>query len=216
MILPVKIFLLFLLGLPMWRNVWAVYGVMVDVESSCVHCTDTEAPSAFEAPPSPAFTSPPSAEASITKSSPLRLDSVVSPPPSAIAYTTMYNSTALYPTATSPPFSPALPTTSAPPGRQTQGLSREAKTGIGVSVGILAFACVFLSLLEVCYLRRKRRERAMQNAVEEVERGTGKGSEERIVLESRVSIVFEEEAGESESEDEDEGARNGMSLPRRE
>lgn len=56
----------------------------------------------------------------------------------------------------------------------------------------------------------------MQNAVEEVERGTGKGSEERIVLESRVSIVFEEEAGESESEDEDEGARNGMSLPRRE
>lgn len=86
-------------------------------------------------------------------------------------------------------------------------------------MGALAVACAFLGLLEVCYLRRKRRERAMQNAVEEVERGTGKGSEERIVLESRVSIVFDEEACEGESEedeDEDEGPRNGMSLPRRE
>jgi hypothetical protein len=49
--------------------------------------------------------------------------------------------------------------------------------------------------------------------VHEVERGGFKGSEERIVLESRVSIVFDEDS--TDDEEEEERGRHGMSLPRR-
>ena len=72
---------------------------------------------------------------------------------------------------------------------------------------------------EAFYLRRKRRQRSLERAVEEVERGSNKGSEERIVLESRVSIIVEVDDNEGDSEDEEEirgRGRNGMSLPRRE
>ena len=53
----------------------------------------------------------------------------------------------------------------------------------------------------------------MKNAVEEVERGVDKGSEEMIVLESRVSIVVEDELWDEFADDK--GPRNGMSLSRR-
>lgn len=36
MILPVKTLML---GMSIWNNVWAVYGVVVDVESSCLVCS---------------------------------------------------------------------------------------------------------------------------------------------------------------------------------
>jgi hypothetical protein len=122
------------------------------------------------------------------------------------------------------------------PAANARGLSTNAKIGISVAAGALFLLAVFLALLEVCYFRRKRRERAVLNAIEQVERGGGvdKGSahesEERIVLESRVSIVFDDGGeneedgvedgyeGEGEDEygdDETDGGRNGMSLPRR-
>lgn len=119
---------------------------------------------------------------------------------------------------TGSPFSQhstALVTTSTPPAptaKQTQSLSPEAKIGIGVGVGILASALGFMAIFCVCYLRRKRREKAVLNAIEEVERATDKGSEERIVLESSVSIIFEDD----ELEEEEDRGRPGMSLPRRE
>jgi hypothetical protein len=84
-----------------------------------------------------------------------------------------------------------------------------AKIGIGVTAGILGLALVFVVILDSCYLRCRRRERAMLNVTEEVERAADKESQDWIVLESRVSIVFEEEVLVAD------GARNGMSLPRR-
>ncbi|KAF2005228.1 hypothetical protein P154DRAFT_518759 [Amniculicola lignicola CBS 123094] len=111
--------------------------------------------------------------------------------------------------------SPTLLTPPAPTAKPTTSLKHEAKIGIGVSIGVFVSALVFVAILDACVLRRRRRERAMQNAVEEVERGgaTFKESRERIVLESRVSIVFDET--EPEDEEDDDGGRNGMSLPRR-
>jgi hypothetical protein len=119
-------------------------------------------------------------------------------------------------TSTSSPHSTSQPSTSTPLAStvtQAHGLSSEAKIAIGVTVGVLAVALVFLGILEGCYLRRKRREAAMKNAVEEVERGANKGSEERIVLESRVSIVVDEGIFDESGDEED--TRHGMSLPRR-
>ncbi|KAF2190366.1 hypothetical protein K469DRAFT_697645 [Zopfia rhizophila CBS 207.26] len=99
--------------------------------------------------------------------------------------------------------------TSAPPttaAKQTRGLSTGEKVGIGVTAGLVGVVFVFVALFDIRYLRRKRRDKAIQNGQEKVERGEGKWSEERIVLESRVEVVFD---------NEDEG-RNEMSLPRRE
>lgn len=56
------------------------------------------------------------------------------------------------------------------------------------------------------------------NAIDQVERAADKGSEERIVLESRVSIVFQEDPDEEEYDgdgEQEERGRAGMSLPRR-
>ena len=77
-------------------------------------------------------------------------------------------------------------------------------------MGLVAIAIAIFGALEACYWRRKRRERKLKNAVEEVEQGVVKENDERIVLESRVSIVFQEDGWEGD------GGRNGMSLPRRE
>jgi len=64
-------------------------------------------------------------------------------------------------------------------------------------------------------MRRRKRENALRRAVAEVERGMNKNSQERIILESRVSIVIEDIDPEEEELEENRG-RNGMSLPRRE
>lgn len=63
-------------------------------------------------------------------------------------------------------------------------------------------------------LRKRRREKALRRAVEEVERGSvgsrgGVESREGIVLESKVEVLIEEEAWAVED------GRKGMSLPRR-
>ncbi|KAF1851832.1 uncharacterized protein K460DRAFT_413338 [Cucurbitaria berberidis CBS 394.84] len=116
-------------------------------------------------------------------------------------------------------------------------LSTGAKAGIIVGISLF-FLGVFLVLLELGYLRRKRRERALRRAVEEVERGgirMGKSvgsesseSKENMVLESRVEIIVDDSDGsdgddawDADMEDEERGktagwGRQAMSLPRRE
>ncbi|KAH9865202.1 hypothetical protein IAQ61_009149 [Plenodomus lingam] len=124
-------------------------------------------------------------------------------------------------------------------------LSAPVRAAIISGFTILILSLFFI-LLEVGYLRHKRRERALRRAVEEVERDAGvelktmvesrSASKENMVLESQVEIVVVSEEGDSDAdwegnmsddgggweadmEDEERGrggGRNGMSLPRRE
>lgn len=90
------------------------------------------------------------------------------------------------------------------------GLSTAAKAGIIAGLSIFSLA-IFLILFELGYMRRKRRERALQRAVEEVERGgiemhksgdsDSSESKENMVLESRVEIVVDEESDMDEDGD---------------
>jgi hypothetical protein len=130
--------------------------------------------------------------------------------------TTTHETTRTISTSSSSSHSTPLSATASPPAptaKQTQDLSKEAKIGLEVSLGILALALALLVMVDWFYLRKRRQERALVNAVHEVERGGFKGSEERIVLESRVSIVFDEDS--TDDEEEEERGRHGMSLPRR-
>jgi hypothetical protein len=180
----------------------------------------TPVPILFETPTSATFITPlPHPHLSIATPQPLIIDTEIPPHPVQKIHTATNNATEncspSTPTLSShstthTSTSTALAQTAAP----THGLIPEAKIGIGVTVGVLAFAIIFLGMLEGCYFRRKRREAAMKNAVEEVERGVDKGSEERIVLESRVSIVVDD--GLWDEFEDDEGPRNGMSVSRRE
>jgi flagellar biosynthesis/type III secretory pathway M-ring protein FliF/YscJ len=77
-------------------------------------------------------------------------------------------------------------------------LSISAKAGV-IAASIVVFLCLLLVILEYTYLRRKRQERALKQAVDEVERGTelkelttGE-SKEIMVLESRIEIVVDDE-----------------------
>lgn len=76
---------------------------------------------------------------------------------------------------------------------------------------MLGLALVSIIVYDARFLKKKRRERAMMNAEQEVENaGPMRHTEERVVLESRVSIVIEDP-----NEDDPERGRNGLSLPRR-
>jgi hypothetical protein len=121
----------------------------------------------------------------------------------------------------------------------THGLNTAAKISIGIGVTISIFLIAFL-IYGIPYVRNRRCERALQRAVDEVERGiemhkdvshgSVSQSKENMVLESRVEIVvgdYESERGvvdtwdgwDASWEDEDdelERGRKGMSLPRRE
>jgi flagellar biosynthesis/type III secretory pathway M-ring protein FliF/YscJ len=111
---------------------------------------------------------------------------------------------------------PATSPSAAPSSSSTVDLDTGIKLGIGIAAGVLIVALLIVAI-EACYLRKKRRERGLQRAIDEVEIGVHKGSEERMVLESRVSIIVEDEGQEEQEEDEAEveRGRNGMSLPRR-
>lgn len=90
------------------------------------------------------------------------------------------------------------PATSTETPRSASQLSTPVKAGI-VTASIVVFLLVLLLVLEHTYLRRKRHERAVERAIDEVERGTElkrvtkSESEENMVLESRVEIVVESE-----------------------
>lgn len=115
------------------------------------------------------------------------------------------------------PSSPAL-ASSPPSSESVNGLDTGVKIGIGVVVGIFG-AALIAYLVEIFYLRRRRRERALERAVEEVERGEmstpNKTNDDIRVLESRVSIVFDDVSGSEDEEPERGRTRNGLSLPRR-
>lgn len=108
------------------------------------------------------------------------------------------------PTLTPTPSSPALAQ------KPKVDLETGVRIGIGISAGVFGIV-ILIASFEAFYLRKWRQKRAMRRAVAEVENGAAKDSRERIVLESRVSIVIEDE----EQSDEAERGRNGMSLPRR-
>ncbi|KAG9185662.1 hypothetical protein G6011_06993 [Alternaria panax] len=93
---------------------------------------------------------------------------------------------------------PALSTHSPRPSTQ---LSTPAKAGI-IAASVVVFFLLLLLVLEYTYLRRKRQDRALEQAIDEVERGTelkdatATESKEHMVLESRVEIVVVGEDGE--------------------
>jgi hypothetical protein len=242
------------LGAMMFSDVWAVYGIgVVGVERGvpdtvCVvsdgrrtslqtntdrddqTCTAQSTPMLSASAQTSPFVPPILATPYAT----------VTASPSAPTAQSSNNTTATFPGSST--YMPLAP--SSPPPSHTTSLSTAAKAGI-ISASIILFLALSFLLLEYTYLRRKRRERSRQRAVEEVERGTelkdasGTESKENMVLESRVEIVVDEEGSDSGSEDggwdagtegedsdEDgdlgdrgrpwERGRNGMSLPRRE
>jgi hypothetical protein len=112
-----------------------------------------------------------------------------------------------------------------PTAKESRSLSLSAKVGIGVGIGVIGLMLAFAAFLTASHWRHTRRERAMLNAIEEIERGGDKGSEERIVLESRISIVFDDGIEEEEEEqrgrgterkrnreEEEQRGRQGFSL----
>jgi len=94
------------------------------------------------------------------------------------------------------------PATSTETPRSASQLSTPAKAGI-VTASLVMFLLVLLLVLEHTYLRRKRHERAFQQAIDEVETGTElknittSESKENMVLESRIEIVVESEGQDS-------------------
>ncbi|KAF9738106.1 hypothetical protein PMIN01_03389 [Paraphaeosphaeria minitans] len=108
------------------------------------------------------------------------------------------------------PFNTPFPTgahssPTVPPAISSQSAESPNQLDSGVKIGIAVLAAMFslallAFLLESCYLRPRRREKALQRAVQEVENGERveraltelKGSQEIVVLESRVSIHFDD------------------------
>ncbi|KAF2466019.1 uncharacterized protein BDR25DRAFT_345886 [Lindgomyces ingoldianus] len=186
-------------------SVWVVYGIVVKADESRQARNPGITPSkgsAVSIPP--LFTHSPSPSDSLP---PLLAEATpylsFAKPAVMTAYTFIESSRS---SISSSSVHLATFTPSAPTVKQTKGLSNEAKVGVGVSVGVLGFVVVFVGVIDACCLRGKRRERGVEYARGEVERGTSKETEEHIVLESRVEVVFA---------DEDEGGRNGISLARR-
>ncbi|KAF2257156.1 hypothetical protein BU26DRAFT_499703 [Trematosphaeria pertusa] len=191
------------------NDVWEVYGVAVGSESLCMTCISEFSGSIVSRMMRNATMAPFETPSALSR--PL---SLASPPP-LLTTASFASSTggSTLPNSISTTLAVAVASSTAPSAtaKPNHELPTSAKIGIGAVVGVLGLA-LFLVAFEACYLRRRRRTRALERAVEEVERGMDKGSEERIVLESRVSIVFEDDGHE---EEEQERGRNGMSLPRR-
>ncbi|KAH7116768.1 hypothetical protein B0J11DRAFT_583481 [Dendryphion nanum] len=200
--------LVFLMSILISNNVWEVYGVDVASDGVCITCSEL----------APVPTQP----SAISLQSPVSVASYPSPPLAA-AYPTASSLTTRTirddPTvgiSSASTLSSALPASGvpksqAPAAKLIDGLSTGAKAGIGLALGILGFALVSIIVYDARFFKKKRRERAMMNAVQEVESaGSMRQNDERVVLESRVSIVIEDP-----NEDDPEVGRNGLSLPRR-
>ncbi|KAF2116649.1 hypothetical protein BDV96DRAFT_630984 [Lophiotrema nucula] len=220
MITPINALIIVML---LSNNVWAIYGVFLDARQTCSNCNVL----------SSTLSIPANSTALVSRTTSLEISFSSLKIPATASFLPPHNVSGPLSTSTirstlvasqQPPFRTGPPASTA---EASSGLSPQAKIGIGVAGGILGLVLVFALLFDACYLRRKRRERDVQYALNEVEGGTVKESQERIVLESRVSIVFEEEEEEEEEgyegeleddaddEDEEDRGRNGMSLPRR-
>jgi hypothetical protein len=221
------------------ENVWTVYGIGLHTERLCAVCQDkvsTLEESTDDGQSCPMKWTPtmmtsnlsstatvPIAPSKFTPSSKLPVTSLTLLPfvldPTHQVSAMIHGASSYKPSITST-SSASASTLSSPPTKQIRGLSKGTKVGIGVGVGVPLFMIVLMAIFEACYWRGKRRQKAMLRAVEEVEIGTrirqDKGSEERMVLESNISIVFEDTAEEEDEEEEaEERGRNGLSLPRR-
>ncbi|KAF2659432.1 hypothetical protein K491DRAFT_712708 [Lophiostoma macrostomum CBS 122681] len=186
------------------NQVWSAYGIVVDSREQCQDCTTPLLASTLYSNWSATMTTH-SSTASAT-STDFAYSTVLAQGVSTIAQE-QTSAVATSTVSASSTFIPPVPT-----AKQTQNLSNDAKIGLGVSLGVLGFALALVVMVDWFYLRRRRQERALVNALQEVERGEFKGSEERMVLESRVSIVFDVDTSD---EEEEERGRHGMSLPRR-
>ncbi|CAO2651148.1 Nn.00g094450.m01.CDS01 [Neocucurbitaria sp. VM-36] len=220
-------------------EIWAVYGVGLvgrDAnESNCTSCT-VQTPSTTRTSTLPPRTSPFQTPLPASRHTTSLAPSLSTPNPQPSNGTL---TSSVIPTTHSPNnILHTAPTSDKPYTNTFANLSTGAKAGIIAGVSIF-FLGVFLILFELGYLRRKRRERALQRAIEEVERGGGMemrkrvGSEqseskENMVLESRVEIVVVDDDEEEEESDGDDvwnvgmedderwRGRQAMSLPRRE
>jgi flagellar biosynthesis/type III secretory pathway M-ring protein FliF/YscJ len=102
------------------------------------------------------------------------------------------------------PYVPSAPSASS--SQTSSQLSTPAKAAI-ITAGIIVFLVLLLVTLGYTYLRRKRHERAVKQAIDEVERGTelkeasAYESKENMVLESRVEIVVHGEGQGSQRDD---------------
>ncbi|KAH7090561.1 hypothetical protein FB567DRAFT_626520 [Paraphoma chrysanthemicola] len=208
-----------------FSDIWAVYGVALPAqESETIELAD------FTTTPSAASTTVPTLTAVFEK------PALASVQPSVKSTSSSLTSVA---TASSTPHS--IPSDTSP--HATPLLSNAAILGIGIGSAVLFLITLFF-LFGLPYFRRARRGRALQRAIDEVERGiemrkTGpsemSASKENMVLESRVEIIMDEDDererdlvdvvgrwdgwdanGDAEELEEWERGRKGMSLPRRE
>ncbi|KAF2197298.1 hypothetical protein GQ43DRAFT_475574 [Delitschia confertaspora ATCC 74209] len=120
-------------------------------------------------------------------------------------------------------LSPTTTPTPSPLNASHHGTSSEAKIGIGISLGLVLFLLTCLGIWDVFYIRRRRKQQRMraenmnlemrrEGAREGLERHPGGiVEEEKIVLESRVEVIFEdvEEEG-HEEEGYERGREDGL------
>ncbi|KAJ4298076.1 hypothetical protein N0V90_005975 [Kalmusia sp. IMI 367209] len=199
------------------NDVWAVYGIAVGVENPHGEFEPNPMARADEMnTESVPFETPSVMTPSQKLSQAVSTDTVATPldinQPSVTTTAPSVASTSSMPSLLSTP----IPTSTTAP---VEDLETGVKIGIGVVAGFVGIALILI-LIELCYLRRRRQEKALQRAVEEVEsreRALNKDSEEIVVLESRISIHFDDASSDEDDDTEQqERGRNGMSLPRRE
>lgn len=143
-------------------------------------------------------------------------DNSTAPIPSEVMTSTAPTATSTstaHPTTTFEPAIPIAPS-AAPAPIPPSHLSPAAIAGLCIGISILIVLAAYIAL-EVCVLRRRRRERALRRAVEEVESGSIRSDSVRSEVKSREGFVVDEK----EIHDDDEiwglEGRKGLSLPRR-
>ncbi|KAH8730590.1 hypothetical protein GQ44DRAFT_823303 [Phaeosphaeriaceae sp. PMI808] len=218
-------------------NIWTVYGIGLPQQMEPPECIDCTI----------AFTDLQHTASSPTVSTEIPV-LATSHPPTSIEDIPRYHDEDIYTSydSTSQPSSissaaPLASNNDTQPQHPTPQLSTAVKVSLGISI-VVFILLLALVVIGVPHLRKYRQARALQRAVEEVERGiemqqsarqedvTTAENKEHMVLESRVEIVVDD--GESEldvvdawdawnaswedEEEEVERGRKGMSLPRRE
>ncbi|KAF2740957.1 hypothetical protein EJ04DRAFT_547941 [Polyplosphaeria fusca] len=195
----------------------SVYGIVIELRETCSICSEGEAISTL----TPNLTSVASSSTFIS-SRPTTFDSSYGSASSntyissAGSISTNIAGVSLTDSSSSEATSPL----STPSTQQPKGMRPEVKLGIALTIVFLVLLLLVIVIFNALIIRRRRREKDVQHALNEVEENTAKESQERVVLESRVSIVFVDDDTEGEEEEEEEEeergrARNGMSLPRR-
>lgn len=86
--------------------------------------------------------------------------------------------------------------------------------GLAIGVGVLVALAAYI-VLEVCVLRKQRRERALMRAVEEVENGSIRSDSVSSEVKSRKGCVGDEKEVDDDEVWGIEEGRKGLSLPRR-